>query len=276
MRELRYPVIWFFAFTVVLSATGQAVNLVVVNQLSSMAVPETPIDESLVWKWKPYAFYLVNAGPSLAGGILTLYLYGSAGVWWILRSLSPQSVGKAWPVFAACLIVPLAWEVLVFSALGFPTGWSISGYLYGSLLGGGFVGAGICEEIGWRGFALPHLQRQFSALTSTVIVGLAWGLWHWPNYLINSHPYPFVALALSMPAGIVAASIYTWAYNSTGGSLFTVVVLHGTTVIRPGVLSESDSFYQIATTTLSILIVGAILCRYGPENMSPNEKSVIS
>ncbi len=40
----------------------------------------------------------------------------------------------------------------------------------------------IFEEIGWRGFLLPHLQTQFSAWTSTVILTVIWSLWHLPFF----------------------------------------------------------------------------------------------
>ncbi|MCA9139459.1 MAG: CPBP family intramembrane metalloprotease [Planctomycetales bacterium] len=148
-------------------------------------------------------------------------------------------------------------------------------YLYGAIIGGGVLGAGICEEIGWRGFALPQLQRKFTAFTSSVVIGIAWGLWHWPNYLITAHPHPYAALGLSIPAGIVAACIYTWAFNSTGGSLFTVVVLHGTTVTRAVGSSSNDSMFPIIAAAVSILIVVVIIWRYGPGNMSPCEKVVV-
>lgn len=37
------------------------------------------------------------------------------------------------------------------------------------------------EELGWRGIALPALQKCYSALISSLILGLAWGIWHLPE-----------------------------------------------------------------------------------------------
>ena len=42
------------------------------------------------------------------------------------------------------------------------------------------IPAGLLEEIGWTGFALPRLLAKKNFLTSTIIVGVSWGLWHLP------------------------------------------------------------------------------------------------
>lgn len=36
----------------------------------------------------------------------------------------------------------------------------------------------VFEEIGWRGFWLPELCKKYSLFSSSIIVGVFWGIWH--------------------------------------------------------------------------------------------------
>jgi membrane protease YdiL (CAAX protease family) len=77
-----------------------------------------------------------------------------------------------------------------------------------AVLGGGL------EEPGWRGFALPHLQRRYTPMVATLILGFVWGMWHVPLY----GPLGFVV-------PMVLAFFYTWLYNRTG-SVLLCILLH--------------------------------------------------
>ena len=281
MQQRRFPVLWFFVFTFLLTAVGQGVNLYMMQRLSAGVAAGTPIDQTPVWQWRPYGFYLTNAGPSFVGLLMTVYLDGIAGFRRLAAQLSPWSVGRAWPVLAVCLFLPLLGVVLPFtilSALGVSDpldSWQLSTYLYSAIVIGGFIGPGICEELGWRGFALPLLQRRYSALGSSLIVGVGWALWHWPNYFIASiHPHPLWAFAASIPMGIAASILYTWVYNSTNGSLFAVVVLHGATVSTPGLLASPGSAAALIVPLFYAIIAMGLVWRYGPGNLSWRQKAV--
>jgi membrane protease YdiL (CAAX protease family) len=81
------------------------------------------------------------------------------------------------------------------------------------------------EEFGWRGYALPKLQAQHTALVASLIIGVVWTLWHIPKYLTAGDPHdtPFWFFAVNM---VASAIIYTWVFNKTGGSLLLVLLLH--------------------------------------------------
>jgi membrane protease YdiL (CAAX protease family) len=91
------------------------------------------------------------------------------------------------------------------------------------LLYGGSLG----EEPGWRGFALPYLQKKHSPLEASVVLGFLWALWHAP--IDVSHGFVLPGLG-----GVVARLIwtipltllFTFFYNRTKGSVLIAILLH--------------------------------------------------
>jgi len=84
------------------------------------------------------------------------------------------------------------------------------------------------EEFGWRGYALPRLQSHFNALTSSLVLGFFWWLWHLPAVFI---PGKFMAdnlvVFLALLVVITLTSIlFTWIYNNTNGSILASMLVH--------------------------------------------------
>jgi hypothetical protein len=91
-----------------------------------------------------------------------------------------------------------------------------------------FVGS-LGEETGWRGYALPQLQRRFSPLTATVILAPLWFWWHLPQFAVigtyrDFGPAGYVGMFLGLTCGAI---VLTWLYNRSGGSILLVIVWHG-------------------------------------------------
>jgi membrane protease YdiL (CAAX protease family) len=85
---------------------------------------------------------------------------------------------------------------------------------------------GPIEEFGWRGFALPLLQRKFAPFWSGLILGIIWMIWHTPAFLLDGTPQSGWAFAPFFIGGIASSIIFTAMFNSTRGSLFFAVLLH--------------------------------------------------
>ena len=101
-----------------------------------------------------------------------------------------------------------------------------------------FFMGGLTEEPGWRGFALPKLQKKYSPLICGLIIGIIWASWHLPaGILALSSPYTISTievdwngLILSYIFGLfveISASIlFVWYYNKSQGNLLGCVLLH--------------------------------------------------
>lgn len=155
-------------------------------------------------------------GPLLAALIVTRLVNESVRAW--AKSILRWRVPVRYYVYALGLpVVIYGFINLILALLGLAVDPSLvaqraPAYLttfgFVAILGGGL------EEPGWRGFALPHLQRKHSALAATAIVGLVWGVWHVPLYGPLGFGVPFVL-----------AFFYTWVYNKTG-SVLLCILLH--------------------------------------------------
>ncbi|WP_411967659.1 lysostaphin resistance A-like protein [Haloferax sp. YSSS75] len=68
-----------------------------------------------------------------------------------------------------------------------------------------FIGGPLAEEAGWRGFAHPLLRERVGPGVAGTAVGIVWGLWHAPLFLLpgqtfavgGTDPLAFVALTIS-------------------------------------------------------------------------------
>ena len=88
------------------------------------------------------------------------------------------------------------------------------------LIGGGQ------EEFGWRGYALPPLQKSLGVIPASLLIGSFWGIWHLPLWVMpgDGHStYPFFAF-LIMTTSI--SLIYSWLYNASNQKLVTVIIFH--------------------------------------------------
>ena len=133
-------------------------------------------------------------------------------------------------------------------------------------------GSALGEEIGWRGYVLPRLQSKMSALSAALIIGPIWALWHLPLWL-TGEPGRTPTLYAGFVVSVIALSVVlTWVYNSTGGSLLFVVLLHATYNL-PITLAIDDLGSRATVPVLlyfGLLVVAAIVVVIvaGPKHLS--------
>ena len=208
---------------------------------------------ALSWSWLVLALGVLDlpmgaaatvgsfVGPSASAFVMAATTGGRAAVLDLLRRFVRWRVSPRWYLLAL-----LCWPALfVLAALAQPGGSDafrlpepafvlqfLGMFLFILVLGGP-----LGEEPGWRGFALPRLQRRWGPLRGTLLLGTLHGLWHLPVYLLvpgyNGAPpdlpgtlLAFGQFVLAVTAGAV---LFTWIFNNTGGSLLPVILLHAST-----------------------------------------------
>jgi membrane protease YdiL (CAAX protease family) len=96
---------------------------------------------------------------------------------------------------------------------------------YGFLMQG--IGA-FGEELGWRGFLFPELERMTSFTTASLIGGIVWALYHLPLILFSDYnssaPIAFAVVIFSISA-IARSFLHNW-FRARSGSVWPNVILH--------------------------------------------------
>jgi uncharacterized protein len=119
---------------------------------------------------------------------------------------------------------------------------------------------GYGEETGWRGYALPLLQRQFNALNASLILTVFWAGWHWPLFLYRpGYTTMDIAGATGWLLSLLTGSVLlTWLYNSSKGSILVCAIFHATIDIAftsKGINPVAMSYLGVLVTIWGILIV---------------------
>ncbi|MFX0125992.1 MAG: CPBP family intramembrane glutamic endopeptidase [Candidatus Hodarchaeota archaeon] len=141
-----------------------------------------------------------------------------------------------------------------------------------------FLVNGVTEEPGWRGTALPKVQERYSAVLSSIIVGILHTCWHLPLYFIpGTTKYfadteklllPFISFVV---VTVLFSFIYTWLYNSTE-SVLLPMISHTTWNLSIGLLRPPTAGYPVGYDAILIVVeLGFILLLiyfFGSEKLS--------
>jgi hypothetical protein len=85
---------------------------------------------------------------------------------------------------------------------------------------------GPIEEIGWRGVGLPLLQRYLAPLWAGLVLGVIWGLWHLPAFLLSGTPQSEWSFAAFFIGAVTLSVICTPLFNRSRGSILLPMLYH--------------------------------------------------
>lgn len=124
------------------------------------------------------------------------------------------------------------------------------------------------EELGWRGYLQIELNKRFSLLGASLIVGVIWGLWHLPLWFISG--YQGVSLLfyiVSFMVGLVSFSVIIGFVYGRGRNLLYAILLHQMLNFT-GRLLDIDELIVLAGSSavyaIIALVIGLVLLRSTP------------
>jgi membrane protease YdiL (CAAX protease family) len=171
-------------------------------------------------------FYLAVYAPAIAALTLILYRHGIHGTRRFLSRLLLWRASIHW-YFLLIVVVPSVFYVSALFKEGaydklfpFP---SAQAYLLALLL---MAIKGPVEEIGWRGLALPLLQRSLAPIWAALVLGVIWALWHLPAFLLSGTPQSAWSLTPFLVGTVALSVIVTPLFNSARGSILLPALFH--------------------------------------------------
>jgi uncharacterized protein len=245
-----HPALTYFALTFAISWGG---IIAVVGP--SNIVASKQLFESYVWV-PPLVL-----GPCIAGILAAWLVAGRSGLREYWARLLRWRVDARW--YAVALLAAPLYYVVTSLVLSL---WSPA-YLpnivvtddRATLLVQGLIialSAGIFEELGWTGFAVPTLRRRYTPTMTGLIVGVLWGVWHVLPETLGATAFDLVPyLALQLLAVIVGLTgfrvLMVWVFDRTQ-STFVGIVMHAS-------LTASLMLLQPVVVGRSLVAVGIVL-----------------
>jgi membrane protease YdiL (CAAX protease family) len=190
---------------------------------------------AFAYSWLPSLLYAVTGsgvsilacGPTLAAVTVLSLTEGKAGLKKLFRSMLHWRVGPRW--WAAAILGPVLLSGLA-TALNIASGAPVpSAEDFGTwtnvlptavlILLVPVIG-GAWEEPGWRGYALPRLLAERSALTASLVLGTFWSLWHLPVYFVGDQHWSDLVLV------VLGTIVFTWLFQNVLGSVLIAMVFH--------------------------------------------------
>lgn len=159
--------------------------------------------------------------------------------------------------YIASLVTALFDHVSVMSQWSFS--WDFFAYAFFLCLFTGATG----EESGWHGFLFPHLMERYDCVKSSVIVGIIWGLWHIPLWLISGYQglglllYIVQFMIYTIAWSLVMDILYYWNRN-----LIIVTTFHFFVNFLLSFFCGNDLIFQITIAVLYVITAIVFIAIY--------------
>jgi membrane protease YdiL (CAAX protease family) len=206
----------FYALAVLISWIGW-LPLV----LSRTGIGLLPFDVPMPWT------IVGTLGPPLAG--IIMWRGEPGGVQLAVTQLLRPSWRSVAGTAAGILVIAVTFVggTAFLLTISPPNGWDIGALsLYGFHWLTTLLGGPIFEEWGWRGYAQRRLQEAFTPSSAALIVGVGWGLWHLPLFLVPSWSSASIPSYVAMVTAL--SFLMAWGFNMSRGWIVSCILMHFT------------------------------------------------
>lgn len=167
-------------------------------------------------------------GPTLSALITKGWYEGKKGLQHYAKGLINFKVEYYWYLLVFFLPIFVYSLPVIFNlAIGNPSNhdyfnMSLWGVTLATVISNIFF-AGLAEEPGWRGYALPKMNQHFKPIISGIAIGVIWAFWHLLFYVFGSRPWStFPQFIFTVT---ILSCIYTWIYLKTK-SIPLMIIFH--------------------------------------------------
>lgn len=113
----------------------------------------------------------------------------------------------------------------------------------------------IAEEIGWRSFFQPALEKKHSVFIASLIVGIIWGLWHVSSYR-NGLLFMLVFIVFTISVSVIIVFLQ----KDTQSNVIISSVFHSSINIGAKIFSTDDALNTINSVVWLILAILITVC----------------
>jgi len=210
--------------------------------------------------------------------ILFRKIYPNVRVWDFIKKLFSTKI--KFSVIGIIIII----QLIIFAITVFITSDSqtITVVISTALIYGFFtnlVSGPLGEELGWRGYALNELQIKHSPLKSSIIIGVLWGFWHTPLWILTG----FTGLDLLLYCGsfmvaIISVSIMITFFYNRNKNLWIPIIIHLLFNYLVSII-KYDIIYLLIYMAVGYFVVAVSIIVINPKQMlhlQSNDQEIIT
>ena len=142
-----------------------------------------------------------------------------------------------------------------------------------------FLGGGQ-EEFGWRGYALPLLEKQFGIWFANIILGIIWACWHLPLWFITGTSQTYMNFGGFVILSVGYSFIFSWIRKISGNKPFSGLYVHGVAnafiPLMPILIMQNEiPQHRFWIWVFSTFLIGTLITIFRKKTSSVENKVVL-